>query len=223
VKRFLLQRDKYRILLATLLAMIFIQPLVVEQVFAYWLFYIFLTLSLFASVYAVRGERRHLVIAMGLMVPIVILVWLDIPTKNDWYNIISNSSPILLFSYIAYLIFIDLVQARKIGVDMIAGGISIYLLISLTFAFLYIMIFNLNPDSFAISELLYTRKLGFEENVFIYFSIVTLTTLGYGDITPVSTLARITVQFEVLLAQLYLAIFIARLVSMHTASKMLDR
>jgi hypothetical protein len=47
-----------------------------------------------------------------------------------------------------------------------------------------------------------------------------MTTLGYGDITPVTTLARVLIQFQVLLAQLYLAIFIARLVSMYTASRM---
>jgi hypothetical protein len=70
--------------------------------------------------------------------------------------------------------------------------------------------------------MLEAQKLKYDENIFVYFSYVTMTTLGYGDVTPVTTIARVVVQFQVLLAQLYLAIFIARLVSMYTASKMSD-
>jgi hypothetical protein len=214
------ERDKYRVLLISLGAMIFIQPLLSELELTSWLFLIFTSIILFTSVYAVRGSPRHLLIAVSMLLPTLILVWLDIPTKHDWYNLLSNSSPILLFSYIAYLIFIDLIEAKKINADMIAGGISIYFMIGLIFAFIYIALFNFNHDNFAISEMLKAQKLSYEENVFVYFSYVTMTTLGYGDITPVTTIARVVVQFQVLLSQLYLAIFIARLVSMYTATKM---
>ena len=209
-------------LLLSVAVMIFIQPLLSELHFAKWTFFIFTSIILFACVYAVRGSRKHLLIAFSMMLPILVLFWLDIPTKNDWYNLVTNASPILLFSYISYLIFRDLIQAKKIDADMIAGGISIYLMIGLIFAFIYIALFNFEHSNFAVSEMLEAQKLKYDENIFVYFSYVTMTTLGYGDVTPVTTIARVVVQFQVLLAQLYLAIFIARLVSMYTANKMSD-
>ena len=216
------EQDKYRILLLSVAVMIFVQPLLSELHFAKWTFFTFTSIILIACVYAVRGSRQHLLIAMFMMLPILVLFWLDIPTKHDWYNLVTNASPILLFSYISFLIFRDLIQAKKIEADMIAGGISIYLMIGLIFAFIYIALFNFNHDNFAVSEILEAHKLKYDENIFLYFSYVTMTTLGYGDVTPVTTIARVVVQFQVLLAQLYLAIFIARLVSMYTASKMSD-
>ncbi len=212
-----LERDKYRLLLASLVAMVYIQPLLSELRVTSWLFFIFVTVTLFACVYAVRRQRRHLITAMSMMIPTLILVWLDIPTENDWYNLLSNASPVLLFSYIAYLIFMDLIQAKRIDTDMIAGGISIYFMIGLVFAFVYIALFNFNPGHFDVSELLLNQTVNYDENIFIYFSYVTMTTLGYGDVTPVTTQARVLVQMETLLGQLFLAIFIARLVGMHIA------
>jgi hypothetical protein len=212
-----LERDKYRILLASLLAMVYIQPLLSELKLTSWLFFIFVTVNLFACVYSVRRERRHLIIAISMLIPTLILLWLDIPTKDNWYNLISNASPVLLFSYIAHLILMDLIRAKKIDPDMIAGGISIYFMIGLVFAFIYAALFNFNPGNFDVSELLLHQTSEYDENIFIYFSYVTMTTLGYGDVTPVTTLARVLVQMETLLGQLFLAIFIARLVGMHIA------
>jgi voltage-gated potassium channel len=212
-----LERDKYRILLASLVAMVYIQPLLSELRFTSWLFFIFVTINLFACVYSVRRQRRHLIIAISMTIPTLILVWLDIPSKDNWYNLLSNTSPILLFSYIAYLIFMDLIRAKRVDADMIAGGISIYFMIGLVFAFIYIALFNYNPGNFDISAQLLNQAVDSDENIFIYFSYVTMTTLGYGDVTPVTTLARVLVQMETLLGQLFLAIFIARLVGMHIA------
>jgi voltage-gated potassium channel len=213
-----LDRDKYRVLLASLVAMVYIQPLLSELQFTSWLFFIFVTVNLFACVYSVRRQRRHLIIALSMMIPTLILVWLDIPSKDNWYNLLSNASPILLFSYIAYLIFMDLIKAKRIDSDMIAGGISIYFMIGLVFAFFYIALFNFSPDHFAVSARAAESGCNItDENIFIYFSYVTMTTLGYGDVTPVTTLARVLVQMETLLGQLFLAIFIARLVGMHIA------
>ena len=57
----------------------------------------------------------------------------------------------------------------------------------------------------------------------IYFSFVTLTTLGYGDIVPVSASARMLATMEALMGQLYLAVLVARLVGMQVSQRMLDK
>ncbi|HET7001995.1 MAG TPA: ion channel, partial [Puia sp.] len=93
----------------------------------------------------------------------------------------------------------------------IAGAIVVYLLTALIFALLYHSIFLLFGQS-AFKGLSH-----YERSEFMYFSLTTLTTVGYGDITPVNQFARSLANLEALNGQLYPAILIARLVSLEFA------
>jgi voltage-gated potassium channel len=223
VKDFL-NRDKYRVLLGCIVAMVFVEPLITNVKVSHYVTLGLISLILITGAYAVRGNRNHLISAIVLLLPTLVLVWLDVPLKNESVIIISRTSPILMFLYIAVLIFKDLLRTRKVDADLIAGGISVYLLIGLIFALIYQAHFMLDPGSFVISKQL-TEISNLEEarqrlHLFAYFSYVTMTTLGYGDITPLAEHTRILVQVETLLGQLYVAIFIARLVSIQTATRM---
>lgn len=223
VKDFL-GRDKYRILLLSIMGMVFLDPLITDVDVAHYLNLILVSLILITGVYAVRGNRKHLIVALILLMPTLLLVWLEVPLDNEFFIIISRTSPTLLFVYIAVLIFLDLLTTSKVDADMIAGGISVYLLIGLIFALIYHAHFMLDPGAFDLSEKLSeissTDDPRQELSLFAYFSYVTMTTLGYGDITPLSNMTRILVQIETLMGQLYVAIFIARLVSIQTATRM---
>ncbi len=96
----------------------------------------------------------------------------------------------------------------------IQGATAAYLLIAFSFALAYFLLEFLVPGSF--------RFPGGEANlnseswrVFYYYSIITLTTLGYGDIIPVHPVARNLAAAEALIGQLYPAILLARLVTLH--------
>jgi voltage-gated potassium channel Kch len=99
-----------------------------------------------------------------------------------------------------------------INVHRIEGAIVVYLLIALIFALMYHFIFLLYGQS------AFTGLSNYERSEFMYFSLTTLTTVGYGDITPVNQFARSLANLEALNGQLYPAILIARLVSMEFAS-----
>ncbi|MEO2168241.1 MAG: 3-deoxy-7-phosphoheptulonate synthase, partial [bacterium] len=100
--------------------------------------------------------------------------------------------------------------------DTIVGGICVYLLLGLCFAISFMLIAELAPTAFSLAAELQwdagDRKLDF-----LYFSFVTLTTLGYGDIAPHGDLAQMLCVAEALIGQLYLAVFVARLVAQHLA------
>jgi voltage-gated potassium channel len=95
-------------------------------------------------------------------------------------------------------------------------SISVYLLFGLTWSFLYDVIYQLQPHAFAFngtaSPLVSPGEKVFP--VLAYFSFVTLTTIGYGDITPLTLQARYAAIAEGVTGQFYLAILVARLVSM---------
>jgi len=104
-------------------------------------------------------------------------------------------------------------------VDTIFGGISVYLLIAITFALVYGLIDFLDPAAFSFGVVQeanaarFPGRDGFAE--LIYFSFVTLTTLGYRDFVPVASVARSASALEAVIGQIYLAVFVARLVGLH--------
>jgi len=95
----------------------------------------------------------------------------------------------------------------------IRGAIAAYLLIGMSFAFAYAVIASLVPGSFHLPAWA-SQPVADRAETFLYFSLVTLTTAGYGDITAIDPFARSLATLEALIGQLYPAILIARLVSL---------
>lgn len=107
-----------------------------------------------------------------------------------------------------YFILRDILFSSKVTIDTIRGSICVYLLIGFVWALLYGIVASVNPQSFS-------QLIVFEESFgkAVYFSFTTLTTLGYGDILPVSPLAKMLTNLEAIIGQLYPSILIAILVS----------
>ena len=114
--------------------------------------------------------------------------------------------------YIGFLVFSivlmlhKLFENNKVTIDTIVGGICIFLLIGDLWFLFYSSIHLFQPDAFnSARETIQTFDL-------LYFSFTTLTTVGYGDVTPVSQLAKVVANFEAIIGVIYPAIFISRLV-----------
>jgi len=110
---------------------------------------------------------------------------------------------------IAHEVFIT----DKVTSDRIIGSICIYLLIGMFFAFIYAALDLINPLAFNFGLLDKPELHTFRD--YLYFSYTTLTTLGYGDMTPQIPFARLLTSLETLIGPIYLAIMVARLVGMH--------
>ena len=106
-------------------------------------------------------------------------------------------------------------SVKKVNANTIKGGISVFFLIGMVWALLYSIIYLLDPNAFSQSQ----ETLNVLDSMF-YFSFTTLTTLGYGDITPLSNLARTLANLEAITGLMYPAIYIARLVGLYTAQEM---
>ncbi len=113
---------------------------------------------------------------------------------------------------ILIIIFEHLLIEQDITSDMIMGGACAFVLIGIVWAYIYYLLEIFQPNSFKAAE-----PLGDDLGDFMYYSFVTLTTLGYGDVLAVSKQARGLTILEAIIGQLYLAIMISRLVSRHTS------
>lgn len=130
-----------------------------------------------------------------------------------------------LCSYIAFLLLTislaiqQAINLRTVDANNIIGAICIYLLLGVMWSFFYVLVNILLPGSFNIS----ISGSPFEQaQDFLYYSFVTLTTLGYGDITPIRDTARALSVIEAILGQFYIAILVAGLVASFITRKKLS-
>ena len=105
------------------------------------------------------------------------------------------------------------------SLETIYGAIVVYILIGLMWAFLYHLTEIIHPQSFSFAAELVTDL---KKSLF-YFSFITLTTLGYGDLTPVSSPAKSLAMLEAIVGQMFIAVLIARLVGMHISQSILKK
>ena len=115
---------------------------------------------------------------------------------------------------LSVIVLLQVFREGPITIHRIAGAIAVYLLIGLMWSFLYHFIALQSPEAFKLPASLGTYTADTLQSNLLYFSFVTLTTLGYGDILAVHPLARMLVMLEALTGQLFPAILLARLVSL---------
>ncbi len=173
-----------------------------------WIFASFFTVVLLSSAWAVGRKPRQLIGLAILGLIALAGLWGDIRPA------VASLSAMIYLGWITVILALDVFRDRqRVSADMVYGAVNVYLLIGVTFAMAHRAQTLLVPDS--IGGLDATSELG---DAF-YYSFVTLTTLGYGDISPVSDNARMLAVFEAVLGQLYIAVLLAKLVATHIASK----
>ena len=167
------------------------------------------------TIYAVSHNRLHIIIAAILLIPALIAVWTpDIPRHNIQLTIGYLCGLIVLaFAIISILKYIF--TQETVTRQTISAAVAVYLLLALMWTFIYRIIDNLYPGSFAVAH----DPLRGAENVYLYFSLVTITTLGYGDITPVGSHAIAFSVLEAITGQIYLVVVVAWFVGLYISKK----
>ncbi len=175
-----------------------------------------------AGVAALSGRRAVLFVGVLLATPALLSEWLSYLTGFEAFVGVNTLSSALFLAFTAAVILRTMLRQRRVTTGTILGGLCIYLLIGIFFVEVYSLVEFLSPGSFLyLGEPLtavtgaaaqYARYPGI-----LYYSFVTLTTLGYGDVVPASHVARSMAVSEAVLGQLYVAVFIARLVGLHLA------
>jgi len=185
---------------------------------------ILFALVLIASLYLVATEKKHLLIGLALAAPALLTHWSFGVLPEITRLTINASFQILFLSYVCTQILTYLIRARKIESNVIYAALCLYLMLGLVWTFAYFLIEINSPGAIALKiefDLLTDnpRELMIE---IMYFSFVTITTLGYGDITPISPLAQSLVIIQAFVGQIFVAIVIARLVGLQIAAQIHD-
>ena len=204
------EQDNFAYMLVGLLAFLLIAPSLSELFPNYSKIgnqVIYLSLMFF-SIWSLQKNKRWFSLGIGLIVMSIVLAVYD-SYFHSAKNQLLNLFPLLLFCILSVIVAMKQVLfSGQITLNKLIGSICIYLLIGLIWALLYLSVDLLTINTFTgISDEASLRVWSY-----IYFSFVTLSTLGFGDIVPVNELARTLVYLEAISGQIYLTILVASLV-----------
>lgn len=205
-------RWRYAILFYSLLLTLAVGPLRNALGFRVNLLELFLAINLLAAVVPIGGRKTRLLLLIFLVVVFAMRVgvaWLDqavlVPTNLTLWAVVA------LFAATSALRFA--LGARVVDREHLYAGLSAYLLVGIFFGVFYWGLERTWPGSFAV--LGEGVQSTFSLTLAIYYSFVTLATLGYGDVVPRSEVGRGLAILEAVAGQLYLAVMVARLVSLY--------
>lgn len=180
--------------------------------FLRWIYYL---LVFCLGGYLLSASKRWLRLSICLAVP-TLLVGLasSVLEPSRTLMIVGHLGAFLLQALLILLVIKYSLMDRESGeVGRLVAGVCGYLIFALLCANLYSMCESLAPGGFKAGD---GRVVGEDSSSLLYFSLVTVTTLGYGDITPATSLTRIISALEAVLGSLYLVIFIASLIPSHS-------
>lgn len=222
-------RGKYTKLLASLMLLPLFEALSINIPALELLYWLCFLSVIAAGLIAVNQHTRQYLDELLIILPaLVALASLPLvglaPTHhlNAWI-VFRHGAGLLALIGLAWRILRDVIRTRVVVFDQICGGLCVYLLIGFAFALCYSALERIIPGSFIIDR----ARFGLLDNteflhrlraLMSYFSFITLTTLGFGDLTPAFELPRALVAIEAVFGQIYMAVFVARLVSMNLAA-----
>jgi voltage-gated potassium channel len=144
---------------------------------------------LIAGSYALSGRKNQFTIAVVLSTVSVVATWLLLTFPQHWTVLVSHSSIIVLVSFFCVSILGYVMGAGKVTADKIFAAVCVYLLIGYGWTFIYALLDELEPGSFS-NLVIQSKDFSGRVMQLRYFSFMTLTTVGYGDLVPRSSIAR---------------------------------
>ena len=211
--------NSFGVLLLAICVLIFLMPMAAVQHPQAEILRALIALVLLGGVFASTRRKGVLTVSVVLAVGASGTGWAADALNNQAVSVASYILALLNIIFVIVVVSRDVLQRSHITTDAVFGGLSVFLLIGLAFMILYGLVEYAKPGSFLIrgdmiagSDSLTRNPASFVH--FLYFSLITLSTVGYGDILAVHPLAQMLAATEGILGQLFIAVVVARLVGM---------
>jgi hypothetical protein len=175
-----------------------------------------LSLVMLFAVLAVAQRRRTLMIALLLVAPALAARWLHHVSPGMLSPVVSLVAAMVFFAFVALQIFLFVLHCPRVDANALCAGLSGYLILGLLWLPAYVIVGQLNPSAFVLGP---GAESGATFDGFraFYFSFITLCTVGYGDVVPVSKVARMLAVTEAIAGLFYVAVLISRLVAIYSS------
>jgi hypothetical protein len=205
-------------LLVTLALLFVSAPFVEDMPGGDWIEAVLVTAVMVAAVFAVGGRRGSLAVALGLLVPALAARWLDRLHPGLVHPVVLLVVWATFFGFVTARLLRFIVRAPQVDANVLCAGMSGFLILGILWIPAYVTVERLSPGAFQLPATVGGPGTLSGYGAF-YFSFVTLCTVGYGDIAPVSNVARMLALTEAITGLFYMAILISRLVSLHASHR----
>jgi hypothetical protein len=209
-------KDRFLILLVSLLGLLVVSPMLEGFIRLKILMDIFVSIVFISSIYAVSNKKSMVYTASALALPMFISLWIPGISKIPFLSLTGDLFGILFIAFVIIEILSFIFKERYVSVNVIYASIVVYLLLAVMWSFIFLVIETFQPGSFSLPQ----QIDGETRSLFSYYSFVTITTLGYGDMTPIKDTARSFSMLEAVVGQIYLVVLVARLVGINIAQTM---
>lgn len=201
-------KKRFHILFALLVSLCLFFPLIAVTSTSLFILYVYLLCILYFALMCVRPDKNMVIlsIVMGSASASTAIAHLII--HGNVTLVLHISITALFHALMIWIVFKDILMTRKVNAETLFEAISLYFMMGITWAYFYIFIQIRNPDAFYM-----TTSTTFDAGALFYYSFVTLTTLGYGDIIPIAPEARALSFLEAVFGVLFIAVLVARLAS----------
>ena len=182
---------------------------------------VLVSLVLLSAVPAVGGGRRTLMWAIALVVPALLGRWGHVAWSARIFPEAGLVPTLLFILFVVLHLLRFILRAPRVNSEVLFAGVATYLMLGLLWAFAYILVHRMSPNSFTftVGSSDGQTMSGFNA---LYFSLITMSTVGYGDIVPVSPVARMLAMTQAMTGTIYMAVLISRLVALHTSAPAVD-
>jgi voltage-gated potassium channel len=176
-----------------------------------------LTLVMVSAVVAIGAQRKTFIIALVLLTPALAGKWINHFRPDLLHPAMFLIASTLFFGFVVAQLLRFIVLARLVDANVLCAGVAGFLLLGLLWMPAYAAIARLDPHAFSLPSAPGAPATldGFSA---FYFSFITLCTVGYGDIAPVSKVARMLAMMEAIAGLFYTAVLISRLVSVYSSA-----
>jgi hypothetical protein len=209
-------------LLVSLLILAAIGPGLTEHLVGRGLWELLFTLVTLSSIHMLRVKRSQALISGLLALPSLASLWLRQVVPSVGLSQVALVLLTLFLLYTTVTILLRVFAEETVTMETLSAALCVYLLMGYIWGSLYGLIYLLAPGSFQL-PIGWTPAMeqgiatDVPLNLMTYFSFMTLTTVGYGDVLPIRGSARAAVILEAVLGHFYLAVLVARLVGLHIA------
>ncbi len=201
-------------LLVSLVALIVITPFGVDSKIGEMLLIVMSAIIYVSGIYVISSNRRILFLIIGIAGITVFLRIASLPGESKFLYNLSIVTSTLLYVFITKHILRYILTRGPITADKLHGAMAVFITLGFLWTGIYVLVENLQPGSFIFAS---EAKLGDPWRYYdlLFFSFTTLTTTGYGDITPTSPFTHMLSVLEQLVGVFLVAVLIARLAGLY--------
>lgn len=194
--------------------MIIFSPYYWDAALVNYIHFIFLSLIILSAILTLRQSGIKLKVIQKVGYLLIIITLTTAITDNSYVELVNRILFVLFFMLVAINLLIGIVRSKEVDAEVLFSAVAVYMLYGFCGAIITAVIVFIQPTAFSIgsSDLSLFHQC-------LYFSYITITTTGYGDILPLKPIAKTLAIFLTLFGQLYLTVIIGMLIGKYLAGR----